>query len=367
MKIKSYMGACMAIVIGIAGVGIADMFSGGAISSAAETAKIAIVAKTPTEPEEAIKTSVFSAQYENYLPDTWFTTAKLGSNLTRKDAAYLAVYTLAKATGKSVDVIDYKTNLIDTKDPMLRRAVDLGLISVGSDMKFNGNKTVTQQEMAAIVTKILLKTGQYEKPTKAMTFADKGKIADWAKESVQYLNQHGWLVWQNGKNFEPAKVITVGRGISLMDQMLGEKMVYEKVTGTNLSTAKRYEVNGFKMPLPIPTATELEYGLNASKDLQIAFSGNLKDRTKNTHKTVLSQLTEILDSNAKVSYDARSAFVKNVRDSWDSSNQTYLFEKDYYIQIGSGKVVNTKPSEVELKKGYLHLISGSKIALEIIL
>lgn len=367
MKIKSYIGACMAIVIGIAGIGIANTFSGGAISSAAETAKIAIVAKTPTEPEEAIKTSVFSAQYENYLPENWFATAKLGGKLTKKDAAYLAVYTIAKATGKSVDVIDYKTELSDTKDPILRRAVDLGLISVGSDMKFNGTKTVTQQEMAVIVTKILVKTGQYQKPTKAMTFTDKGKIADWAKESVQYLNQHGWLLWQTGKNFEPTKVVTLGRAISLMDQMLAEKAVYEKVSATNMAKAKRYEVKGFKMPLPVATETEFEYGVNESEELQISFSGNLKDRTRHTHKTVLLQLTEILDSNAKISYDARSAVIKTVRDSWDSSNQTYQFEKDSYIEISTGKIVNAKPSETELKKGYLHLIKGSKINLEIIL
>ncbi len=367
MKIKSYLGLGMAIVIAVTSVGILDVFSGGAISSAAETAKITIVAKTPTEPEMAVKTAVFSAQYENYLPNDWFTTAKLTSKLTRKDAAYLGVYTIAKATGKSVEFIDYKTELSDTKDPVLRRAVDLGLISVGADMKFNPTKTVTQQEMAVITTKILFKTGTYEKPTKAMTFTDKGKIAEWAKESVQYLNQHGWLVWQSGKNFEPTKVMTLGRAISIMDKMMTEKAVYEKASATDLTKAKRYDVKGFKMPLPVATATELAYSVNANKNLEIIFTGNIKDRTKNTTKTVLNQITEILDSNEKITYDARSALLKTIRGSWDSGTQNYQFSQDYYILIGTGKITTAKPSDEDLKKGCLHLVSGDKIQLEIIL
>lgn len=367
MKIKSYLGVFMAVVIGMTGIGVANVVSGGAISSAAATAKINIVAKTPTEPEEALKTALFSAEYEGYLPENWFTAAKLTGSLTRKDAAYLAVYTLAKAAGKSVEAIDYKTNLSDTKDPMLRRAVDLGLISVGADLKFNGSKTVTQQEMAVIVTKILVKTGQYTKPNKALTFSDKGKIADWAKESVQYLNQHGWLIWQSGKNFEPAKTVTMGRAISLMDQMLAEKAVYEKVMGTNFKTAKRYEVKGFKMPLPVPTDTELAYKVNDSEYLQITFTGNLKDRTRYTNKRVISQLNEILDSHSKVTYDARAALVNAIRGGFDPNTQTYDFKQDLYIPVDSAKVFTTKPSASELKKGCLHLAAGQQVNLEIIL
>ena len=366
MKIKSYIGAFMAVIIGVSGIGIANVVSGGAISSAA-TGTINIVAKSPSEPEEVLKTSIFSAEYENFLPENWFTAAKLTSGLTRKDAAYLAVYTLAKATGKSVDVIDYKTNLSDTKDPMLRRSVDLGLMSVGADLKFNGTKTVTQQEMAVIVTKILVKTDQYTKPTKALTFNDKGKISDWAKESVQYLNQHGWLLWQSGKNFEPAKVVSLGRAISLMDQMLAEKAVYEKTMVTNFKTAKRYDVKGFKMPLPVPTDTELTYNVNKSEHLEIIFTGNLKDRTRNSNKRVISQLNEILDSHSKVTYDARATLVKTIRGNFDPNTQTYDFKQEVYIAVDSGKIYTGKPSDSELKKGCLHLIAGKQIVLEIIL
>lgn len=366
MKIKSYMGAFVAVVIGITGIGVANVVSGGAISSAA-TATINIVAKTPTEPEEALKTAIFSAEYENYLPENWFTAEKLTSGLTRKDAAYLAVHTLAKASGKSIDVIDYKTNLSDTKDPMLRRAVDLGLMSVGADLKFNGSKTVTQQEMAVIATKILVKSGQYDKPTKALTFNDKGKIADWAKESVQYLNQHGWLIWQSGKNFEPTKVVTLGRAISIMDQMLADKGVYEKTSATNFKTAKRYDVKGFKMPMPVPADTELSYGVNGSEHLQINFTGNLKDRTRYTNKRVVSQINEILDSHSKVTYDARASLVKAIKASFDANTQTYNFKQDLYITVDSGKVLTTKLSESELGKGYLHLLAGNQVNLEIIL
>ena len=366
MKIKSFLGIGVAGVIALTSVGILDVLSGGAISSAAETATIKIVAKTPTEPEEALKTAIFSAQYENFLPKDWFTATKLTSKLTRKDAAYLGVYAIAKATGTSVEFIDYKTELSDTKDPILRSAVDLGLISVGKDLKFNPTQTVTQEELAVVATKILFKTGAYEKPTKAMTFADKGKIKDEAKESVQYLSQHGWLVWQTGKNFEPQKVMTLGRAISVIDKMLSEKKVYESLVMSK-AKAKRYDLKGFQMPLPVPTETELAYQLNQNKNLEILFTGNIKDRSKNTYKSVLGQLNEILDSNPQVTYDARSALLKTIRGEWDSSQQTYQFKSPYYIEMATGKITTEAPNPSELKKGYLHLSPGKQLTLEIIL
>lgn len=321
MKWKSYIGMTVVAAILCTAIG-------------------AYAVTTPVEPEETLKTALFSAEYEGYLPSDWFKTAKLNSVLTRTDAAYLAVNMLAKASGTSVEWMGYKTELKDTQDKTLSRAVDLGLLSVGRDLKFNGKNPVTQQEMAVVMTKVLIKLKAYQKPTKALTFKDQSKIAPWAKESVQYLAEKQWLVWVKDGKFEPTKPMTVGRAVALSDSLLTSFKVYEKPKAVN-PAERTFDINGFKVPLP--TASELEISVNADKQLVIFFSGNIKNRSQNTYKSVTKQLIELLNS-GKVSYDARSQLIQALTKNWDATTQAYAFGEDQYISLDKGILTNTKPS-----------------------
>lgn len=347
MKLKSYIGAAL-----ILSLLLTATLAYGATSSG------------PAEPEEALKVNLYSAQYEGYLPNDWFATAKLNSGLTRTQAAYLGIYTLSKATGNDVSWLAYKTDLKDTDDPMLSRAVDQGLMSVGTDLKFNGSKLVSQQEMAVMTTKLLVKLGAYQKPTKAMTFKDKAKIAPWASESVQYLAEKKWLNWASSGNFEPTKTITLGRAIALSDQLLSTFKVYPAgkadTTGTSGAKTVLFDVLGFKVPLP--TESELDISVSADNRLQIQFDGILKNRSANTYKSVTQQLITILDSKSQVGYDARSALLAALGKSWDKGTQTYDFKSDLYIQLDSGKTSTAKPGAAAIL-----LRQGNQISLEIIL
>jgi hypothetical protein len=342
MKLKSYIGTAMALII---------------LCTAAH-AYAATAPATISEPDEILKTALFSAQYEDYLPSEWFKTAKLNANLTRGDAAYLFINTLARASGNAPTSLQYKTNLKDSKDPMFSRAVDLGLMSVEQDLKFNPTKVVTRQEMAVMTTKLIIKLKAYQKPTKVLTFKDGSKIAPWAKESVQYLAQKQWLLWVKGDNFEPKKTVTLAQTIAISDQILSTFKVYPSAIKP-VGTEKKFEVKGFKVPLP--TSSELEISVNANEALHIVFSGNLKNRTQNTHKWVNQQLIELLDSNKSVSFDARSSLLDSLSKNWDKNLQNYHFENDLYIRLDNGQLSPTKPNVANIM-----IQKGNVLSLEIV-
>lgn len=345
MKIKSIVGAAMTLAI---------------VISAAFAFKV-YAATVANEPEEALKPSLFSAQYEDYLPEGWFTHTKLNASLTRSDAAYLALYTLSKASGTSVDWMDYKTDLADTEDPMLSRAVDMGLMSVGTDLKFNGSKTITQQEFAVVVTKLINKLGAYQKPTKALTYKDSTAIATWAKESVQYLQQKAWPMWITNNTFEPTKVITYGRAIALSNELLADNNVYPALKISAIASDKQYSIDGYKVPKPTLGLTELDITANASNHLQMTFNGIIKNRAQNTYKSIQYQIISILDSNAEVSYNARSALLTTLKEHWDLTTQSFSFDKKLYIRLDNGQISTVAPSADALT-----IDAGSILSIELI-
>ncbi len=323
MKFKSYISLALATVV--AGTAIGAYAASGAISTG--------------EVEDNLKPMLFSAAYEGYLPKDWYKAEKLQASMTRKDAAYLAVYTLSKASGTATDWIDYKTDLTDSNDPILSRAVDLGLMSADQSLKFNGTKYVTQQEMAVMMTKIAMKLGVYQKPTATLTYKDQKSIATWAKESVQYISQQKWDVWVKDGKFEPTKAITTGRAIALSDQLLASFGVYP--AGLAVDSGKTFDVEGFKVPLP--TATALEISVTPEKHVKLYFSGTIKNRSVYTYKNVEQQLIDVLDSNPKVSFTARAALISTIASSWDATTQTYNFSKDQYIRLDNGQLSTAKP------------------------
>lgn len=306
-------------------------------------------AAVAAKPESSLKTDLFSAQYEKLVPDTWFTVSKLNAGLTRKDAAYIAVYALSEASGTSPDWLNYSTTLSDTTDPMLSRAVDYGLMSVDQNMKFNGTKLISQQEYAVIMTKVLRGLNLYQKPTKPLTYKDSTKVASWAKESVQYVAQNGYAIWTTGNQFEPEKTITLGRALSMTNQMLVKQGVYAKTGLSVLTESQQFAINGYKVPKPIRSLTEWEMAVDSEGQLQLDFSGVFKDRAVFTNKTVLQQLLQIADSKAAFSYSAQVNLTAVLRDAYDETTQNYVFSKDQYIRLDNGQVTFVKPSSTHVK------------------
>ncbi len=344
MNRKSTLSAAMAVVVALS----------------ATFAYKTYAATNNSEPEEVTKPYIYSMKYEHYMPEQWFTTTALGGNLTRKDAAYMVVYAYAKATGQSVDWMDYGTTLKDTKDPIFSKAINLGLMSVGTDLKFNATKTVSNEEFAVMLTKLASKLGAYQKPKKAMAYKDAGKIASWAKESVQYEAQNYAMNWIKNKNYEPKKIVTVGRALSLLDQFMTQNKVYPALRVTPLNDKQKFEVKGFKIPSPVGGLTELDIRVLESGNLNLAFDGIINDRGNHDYKDIIYQLVEILDSRQDVSYACQNALVTQILSHYDSSQQVFDFKSVLYIRLDNGDVSQTPP-----QKAYLEIQSGKLLSVTV--
>lgn len=315
-------------------------------------------AAVAAKPETVIKADLFSAQYEKLVPDTWFAVSKLNANLTRKDAAYIAVYALSEASGTSPDWLNYSTTLSDSTDPMLSKAVDFGLMSVDQNLKFNGSKTISQQEYAVIMTKVLRSLNLYQKPTKPLTYKDSSKVASFAKESVQYMAQNGYVTWVTNNQYEPEKAITLGRALSMTNQLLIKQGVYPKLGSSVLTDSQQFTVNGYKLPKPLRSLTEWQMSVNDKGQLELIFTGVIKDRAVFNNKTVIQQLLQITDTKASFSYAAQSTLTALLRDAFDTTTQNFEFSKDQFIRLDNGQI-----SAIEPNTAFIKVTSGNGIHL----
>lgn len=310
-----------------------------------------------SEPEAAIKSDIFSAQYEALVPSTWLTASKLNSPLTRKDAGYLAVYALSKASGKAIDWMDYSTSLADTTDPMLSRAVDNGLMSADENQNYNPQKTVTQEGYAVVMTKLLYALDSYEKPTKALAYKDKAKISSWAKESVQYVSEKGLVKWPTTNGFEPQKPMTLGRAISLTNQLLIKQGVYNASKPILLTKTQQYQVSGYTLPMPLKGLSEWQIAVT-NGELNLYFTGVIIEKGIFSHKSVMEQLNTILDSKSNLSTATQVAVLSTIMAHFDLGTQQYAFPKTVYVRLDSGATSETKPSGESIK-----ISAGSGVTL----
>lgn len=208
-----------------------------------------------------------------------------------------------------------------------------------------------------MMTKIAQRLNVYKKPTVKLTYKDQKAIADWAKESVQYVTQNKWAVWVKDGKFEPTKPITLGRAIALTDQFLAANGVYPGASTVKIG--KTYDVKGFQVPMPMDT--ELEVTVTPEGNLKLYFTGTIKNRSAYTYKKIEQQLIEVLDSNAKVSFTARIALVASIQKAWDSTTQSYNFSTDQYIRLDNGQISPVKPNGAVMS-----IKAGKALHIEII-
>jgi len=146
----------------------------------------------------------------NYLitNGTTATTYDPTSNITRAQFAVMVARALEltvgdEPTSQTLTDVDGKWYAQE-----VQALVDTGIITGFTDGTFGGEKHLTRQQAAAIMTRMLTHLDMNVEPTKTMTFADEAKISDYAKDSVQYLAAQGILVNGKGVNFNPYADLT---------------------------------------------------------------------------------------------------------------------------------------------------------------
>lgn len=175
------------------------------------------------------------------------------------------VTALGRLAGVDVNGCRY-TNFTDVNtdayySPYVSWAAQKGIVKGTGDTTFAPDQAVTRQEMAVIMENYAKVTGYTIPKTRAaVTFADSGSIASWAKDAVQSMQMAGIINGKGGNKFDPAAAATRAEACSVLHRYVelvidpataqgwtqndaGQWMYYENgkpITGWKLAADKWY-------------------------------------------------------------------------------------------------------------------------------
>jgi|GEM_PF-5436346 len=160
--------------------------------------------------------------------------------ITREEFVELIVK-LYEASGGDLILPSSQKPFKDSANAVIAKAYELGLIKgVGND-KFNPSGLLTRQESAVILNREWKKLGldSYYEVKNPVVFKDKGKIADWAIEATQYMNQAGILVGTSQDLLNPQGLTTREQAIALILRIFekGQAMLAKPVVEDTTSSA----------------------------------------------------------------------------------------------------------------------------------
>jgi uncharacterized repeat protein (TIGR01451 family) len=140
---------------------------------------------------------------------------KPSDNITRAQVAKMVADLMQLDTNKSSNTFkDVKDNAWYTG---YIAAVEQAQIFQGSNGSFRPNDTITRQELAVVVAKLLEGKGTTE-----LKFEDTASIAGWAKESVELAASYGIIVGNTKQEFEPQDQATRAETASMLRRLIQE-------------------------------------------------------------------------------------------------------------------------------------------------
>ncbi len=137
--------------------------------------------------------------------------------ITREEFVQLII-NLYEASGGSVVLPILEKPFQDTSNTVVAKAYELGLIEGIGNANFNPNGLLTRQESAVILKREWSKLGldSYYTVTAPVVFIDRAKIAGWAKDAAQYMNQAGILMGTSQGVMNPQGLTTREQAIALI-------------------------------------------------------------------------------------------------------------------------------------------------------
>lgn len=162
--------------------------------------------------------SVLSAVADNLLSQDLIYGFK--ESITRADFCKLATTLIETYTGESIDVLvsKYSTrenDLTDTNNIFVISLYELGIVSGKGNNLFKPNETITREEAAVLLKKILSFVNYEYTTSDSADYTDASKISSWALSSVIAVSDLG-IMQGSGGNFSPSNTYTLEQSIITM-------------------------------------------------------------------------------------------------------------------------------------------------------
>ena len=138
--------------------------------------------------------------------------ARFTQPITREEYCVLAVRVYERAAGME---IAERQEFLDCDNPDVSKIGGLGIVQGVGDGNFAPMLTITREEAAVIIDRLLSSLARPLEPG-ATDFADAGDISDWAFEAVGRVRASGIMVGGGDNVFSPRAGITIEQTIKTM-------------------------------------------------------------------------------------------------------------------------------------------------------
>jgi hypothetical protein len=164
--------------------------------------------------------------------------------ITREEFCVIVVKLYEKLTGKTPSA--GTSPFADTTNPEIIKAYNLGIVQGTGAGRFSPLLSITRQEIATMIYRVLGKAVAPLKPVNQadFPFADKAKVASWALEAMQFAYQNAIMKGLSSTTIDPLSNTTREQGIVLV------KRTYEAFRTASQVKATLVMPKFITLPLP---------------------------------------------------------------------------------------------------------------------
>ncbi|MCI9156752.1 MAG: leucine-rich repeat protein [Lawsonibacter sp.] len=123
-------------------------------------------------------------------------------NITRAQFAAVTVKLYEAMSGRKAETTG-ENAFIDTNDPVVLQAADMGFVSGVGGGKFSPEALITREQAAVMLSAVYTRLGGSVPAVEATAFADNGSVASWAKSAVAFMNGKGVVTGVGNNRFDP--------------------------------------------------------------------------------------------------------------------------------------------------------------------
>ncbi|MGB3368211.1 MAG: S-layer homology domain-containing protein, partial [Acidaminobacteraceae bacterium] len=309
---------------------------------------------TFASPSSWAKDDYFLLNYEELLSDELIKQSKLSQNINREEFAELAIRLYSKASRQDFNLMSKKNPFLDTNNEYISMAYNVGLINGTSQTTFSPTENLTREQLAMIIYNELRILGVNTSFDSNVSIVDKSSISTWALDAVKFCVDSGILTGDDNAYIKPQDRATREQAIAIVSRVAKKYSWIEEVEVMSASSYK--DVNGFSAPIASKTDLLIYKPDNSTVALRIYHNGIENLNTVFNFKKLDKQILDILDKNNLYNYETSFMVSEYVKDNWDNTNKTFVFESTKYFKNGSMLSLKPSGSYVQVKSGsYLEI------------
>lgn len=180
--------------------------------------------------EEAILAGVKAGYINGYQDGTF----RPDNSVSRSEFSKMLNQALGLSNKVSIQFSDVRSNNWCYGE--LQKAVSAGYIAGYTDGTFRPNQTITRQEAALMISRVVT---QPTNITSSRNFADSASIGDWARDGVDIVYTKGYMKGDGNNRFSPNARMTRAQVAQVIYQMLKGENVVSDSTATISSAVTR--------------------------------------------------------------------------------------------------------------------------------